>query len=113
MTACRTVCVGFGEVRRVGVNVEDHVGGMKMDGGIRMSREVIKELFAFFHCGFGVSGLFASNSTEDHQYSEVKGMGVIQDAAKTCCTCLMSSWERGGDVSGFIGRYAALPYCFG
>ncbi len=48
MTACQTVCIGFGEVRRVGVNVEDHVGGMKMDGGIGMSCKVIKELFAFF-----------------------------------------------------------------
>ncbi len=81
MTACPTVCVGFGEVRRIGVNVEDHVGGMKTDGGIGMSRKVIEELFAFFHCGFCASGLFTSNSTEGHEYSEVNGMGVIQDAA--------------------------------
>jgi hypothetical protein len=29
------------------------------------------------------------------------------------CTCLMSSFERGGDVSGLIGHCAVLPYCFG
>jgi hypothetical protein len=113
MTACPTVCVGFGEVRCVGVNVEDHVKGVKTDGGIAMSRKVIEELFAFFHCGFGVSGLFASNSTEGHEYSEVDGTGKYRMLPMTHCTCLMFSLERGEDVLGLIGRCAALPYCFG
>ncbi len=49
MTTCSTVGVGFGQVRCIGVNVEDHVGGMKPDRGVDMGGEVIKELFVFFH----------------------------------------------------------------
>ncbi len=49
MATCSAVSVGFGQIRRVGVNVEDHVGGMKPDRGIGMGGKVIKELFAFFH----------------------------------------------------------------
>jgi hypothetical protein len=49
VAACATVGISFGEVRSIQVNVEDHVGGVEVDGGFGMGGEVIEELFAFFH----------------------------------------------------------------
>jgi hypothetical protein len=49
ISACTTVSVGFVEVRRIGVNVEDHVGIVESDCRIGMGGKVTEELFAFFH----------------------------------------------------------------
>jgi hypothetical protein len=45
MSACMTVSVGFGEVRRIEVNVGDHVGSVESNCCVGMGVEVIKELF--------------------------------------------------------------------
>ncbi len=49
MSTCAAVSIGFREVRGIGVNVKDHVGGVETDCGIGMGGKVIKELLAFFH----------------------------------------------------------------
>jgi hypothetical protein len=49
MSTCATVSIGFGEVRPIGMNAEDHVGRVESDCCIAMGGKVIEELFAFFH----------------------------------------------------------------
>jgi hypothetical protein len=48
MAARTTVGVGLGEVRWVGVHVQDHVGCVESYGRVGMSGEIVEELFAFF-----------------------------------------------------------------
>ena len=80
MATCSAVCVCFGEVECVQVDVHYHFGCVESYSCIGMCHQVIHELFYFPHgvlCSFQ---LFAGDCAEGHENGEVQGLGIIEDA---------------------------------
>jgi hypothetical protein len=111
MASRATVGVGLGEVRRVGVHIQDHVGCVELYRHVGMSGEIVEELFAFFHCQFGAFGLFASNGAEGHEDSEVDGPGIIKNASNDALDLFNVLWQKRGGCVRFnwaLGSCAIL-----
>ena len=61
MTTNPAAGIGCIQIGGITVDVEDHVGGSKTNGGIRMSGTVVKKLSNGEVCAYGGSGLFMGN----------------------------------------------------
>ncbi len=95
------------------MDVQNHVGGMKTDGGVGMGGEVVEELFAFLHSLLCAFGLLACDGAEGREDGKVDGTRVIKYAANDALDLFNFVGGEGGEVSGSKGRWASLPYCFG
>ncbi len=73
--------VCFGKIRRVQMDVEDHVGSMKTDHRIGVCCQVVEQLLCFGNRLLCAFCLLACNCTECHEYCEVDSACIIQDAS--------------------------------
>ena len=77
MATGSAVGVGLRQVRRVRMDVQDHVGCVKADCCIGMRCQIVQELYGFGHCFLRPLCLFTCNRTEGHEYCEVNCTGVV------------------------------------
>ena len=63
------------------MDVEDHVGGPKTNGGIGMSGTVVEELCDGKVCALGSAGLFVGNGAEGHEDGDIDTAGIVEDGA--------------------------------
>lgn len=67
VAACARLGFDLGAVRRVAVAFEDHVPGVELDFGIRVSGAVVKRLRASLGCCLSSIGLRGCKSTEGNK----------------------------------------------
>ena len=63
------------------MDVEDHVGGPKTNGGIGMSGTVVEELCNRKVGALGGPRLFVGNCAECHEDGDIDTAGIVEDGA--------------------------------
>jgi len=103
---------------------KDHVAGMVMDGGIRMSGAIIEELHDGFHGCLGTFGLLGGDGAQCSEKGAVHSSGIIQEYAHNLLNLFgvgsIKNWGSAGEVGelyfgsvlGFLpGMWGMFGFC--
>ncbi len=111
MSTSAAVGVCLQKIRSVRIDIEDHVGSVKPDCGIRVCCQIIKQLLCFGHCVLRSFQLFACYCAECREHGEVDSAGVVEDAPNDALdvfdVCIAEGGRRVGK-EGTLGFAAKL-----
>jgi hypothetical protein len=77
MSCCPAACLQFREVGGIRLDLENHVGSIVANGGVRMSVTVVEELDYILRCLLRCLGLLRCQCAEGHIHSRINSSGVV------------------------------------